>query len=366
MTPLESLIRAKIASGGPIPVADYMALALGHPEHGYYMNGDPFGIDGDFITAPEISQVFGELIGLWSAVTWQQMGSPERTVLIECGPGRGTLMSDLLRATDSVPAFAKTIEVHLVETSGFMRDRQAEALTGVEPVWHDTIDTVPAGPTILIANEFLDALPIRQIVREDAGWAERCVEAAEDTLRFVAAGYADGLGTSVPMDAVPGDIFEICPAAMSFIDTLSARFSTYPGTALFVDYGYERKTAGETLQAVRNHTFADPLTDPGSADLTAHVDFGALASRATGGGCAAFGPVTQSAFLRSLGIVERTAALLKNARPEQAGTLQSATDRLIDPAAMGNLFKVLVIAHARAVAPAGFEISSTRDNRQND
>jgi NADH dehydrogenase [ubiquinone] 1 alpha subcomplex assembly factor 7 len=366
MTPLEILIRTRIAAEGPMPVAEYMALALGHPEHGYYMKGDPFGTDGDFITAPEIGQVFGELIGLWSAVTWQQMGMPDRTILIECGPGRGTLMNDLLRAAGTVPAFARTIEVHLVETSPALRDRQAGTLSGIGPVWHDTLDTVPDGPSILIANEFIDALPIRQIVRDNEDWAERCVGVAGGALRFVTSPVSDDLGAALPNNALPGDIFEFCPAAAAFIDQIAARFTGHPGAALFVDYGYARRAAGETLQAVRDHGYADPLTDPGEADITAHVDFGSLAAQAASLRCAVFGPVSQAAFLRSLGIVERTTALLTNARPEQAQALQSATQRLIDPAAMGDLFKALVVAHAGAAAPAGFETQLAPGHRQDD
>lgn len=366
MTPLETLIRAKIAEEGPIPVLEYMSLALGHPEHGYYMKRDPLGVDGDFVTAPEIGQVFGELIGLWSAVTWQQMGAPDRTFLIECGPGRGTLMSDLLRAAAGVPAFERTIEVHLVETSPELRTRQAEALSDIDPVWHDTLDTVPAGPTILIANEFIDALPIRQIVRGEEGWAERCVDATDDSLRFVAGAKTEEFAACLPHDASPGDILEYCPAAAAFIDKLSTRLADHPGAALFVDYGYERQAAGETLQAVRDHAFCDPLADPGEADLTAHVDFGALAFKAEAHGCQTFGPVSQAAFLRSLGIVERTASLLKNARPEQAEAVQSATRRLIDPSAMGILFKALAITHPGAAPPAGFETLSAPGTRQDD
>ncbi|MEE2996578.1 MAG: SAM-dependent methyltransferase [Pseudomonadota bacterium] len=365
MTPLETLIRTRIAVDGPIPVSEYMALALGHPDHGYYMNGSPFGADGDFITSPEISQVFGELIGLWAAVTWQQMGSPEKTVLIECGPGRGTLMTDLLRAAEDVPVFARTIEIHLVETSKTLRNIQAGTLSCINPVWHDSIETVPPGPTILIANEFIDALPIRQVTREHTGWSERCVGLTDDTLQFMpGSAYEDPAGT--PIDAITGEVYEFRPAATAFVDELSARLATHPGAALIIDYGYERQSPGDTLQAVRDHQFADPLADPGEADLTAHVDFGALRSHGFNSGCHVFGPVNQAAFLRSLGIVQRMTALSENATPEQIETLYSSIQRLIDPGAMGTLFKAMVISHSGAPTPAGFEYHSTSSYRRND
>ena len=366
MNELETLIRAKIESDGPMPVAEYMELALGHPEHGYYIKGDPFGVAGDFTTAPEISQVFGELIGMWAAVTWQQMGSPDRTILIECGPGRGTLMSDALRAAASVPTFAQTIQVHLLETSPALRAHQTDMLSTHDPAWHDTIETIPPGPTILIANEFLDALPVRQVIRTDTGWAERCVALTDEGLCFEAGRDTLDINDAAPRDLRTDDILEFNPAAMSFVDILSARLSSEPGAALFVDYGYERQAAGDTLQAVRRHGFADPLEAPGEADLTAHVDFGTLAARAAAGGCAVFGPVSQAAFLRSLGIAERTAALLQNADPEQANSVYAGTQRLIDPAAMGTLFKALAITHDGAATPAGFETHSVSGTRRDD
>lgn len=240
MSPLEDLIRNRISENGPMTVAEFMEVALGHPQHGYYMKGDPFGVAGDFITAPEISQIFGELIGLWSAVTWQQMGEPQNVALIECGPGRGTLMRDLLRAAAYVPGFADAIDIHLVETSTAMRKRQRTALDGYTLEWHDALDTVPSGPTILIANEFLDALPIRQFVRTAAGWAERCVGVKNDALVFENGNIiaeAEGWAPADTDSVANGSIFEICPAAQEFTDTLNRRFSSAPGAALFIDYG---------------------------------------------------------------------------------------------------------------------------------
>lgn len=355
MSPLEALIRDRITSTGPISVADFMELALGHPKHGYYMTGDPFGVSGDFITSPEISQVFGELIGLWAAVTWQQMGSPEYLVLAECGPGRGTLMKDVLRAAKSVPDFHQAIDIHLVENSPAMRRRQQDTLTGFTPSWHDSIATVPAGPIILIANEFLDALPIHQFVMTDNGWTERCIDVVADSLTFVTAEAPPNHLPALPSDAPPGAVFERCPVAMEFADTLSHRLAATPGAALIIDYGHGKSAIGETLQAVHQHVFCDPLSDPGNADLTAHVDFGAFAQRLSLGGATTSGPVTQSVFLGAIGIRERTQHLLKTASPEARADVMSATVRLTDPVQMGELFKVMVATSPEMPKLAGFE-----------
>ena len=355
MSPLEALIRDRITSTGPISVADFMELALGHPKHGYYMTGDPFGVSGDFITSPEISQVFGELIGLWAAFTWQQMGSPENLVLAECGPGRGTLMKDVLRAAKSVPDFHQAVDIHLVENSPAMRRRQQDTLTGLTPSWHDSIATVPAGPMILIANEFLDALPIHQFVMTDSGWTERCIGVVADSLTFVTAEAPPHHLPALPSDASPGAVFERCPVAMEFADTLSHRLAATPGAALIIDYGHGKSAIGETLQAVHQHAFCDPLSDPGKADLTAHVDFGAFAHQLRSGGATTSGPVTQSAFLGAIGIRERTQQLLKTASPEARADVMSATVRLTDPAQMGELFKVMVATSPEMPRLAGFE-----------
>ena len=354
MNPLETLIRERITAGGPMPVSEFMALALGHPKYGYYNKGDPFGVDGDFTTSPEISQVFGELIGLWAAVTWQQMGSPEKTILIECGPGRGTLMKDALRAAANVPIFAETIDIHLVETSETLRACQANTLSAHRATWHNTIETIPEGPSIFIANEFFDALPIRQFQKELGGWSERCIVLFDGALSFESHLLTEE-PFGLPRYTNVGDVYEICPMALTFVDQIAARLLQQPGAALIIDYGYERAMPGDSLQAVRHHTFTDPLTDPGNTDLTAHVNFGALAGIAAHSGCTVFGPVHQATFLRALGILERTQTLLGNALPDQAGHIHAATQRLIDPLGMGSLFKVMTISHPGAASPAGFE-----------
>ncbi|AVO44783.1 class I SAM-dependent methyltransferase [Phreatobacter cathodiphilus] len=342
-TELEALIRTE----GPLPVDRFMALALGHPRHGYYMTRDPLGAAGDFVTAPEISQVFGELIGVWAAAAWEALGRPERVNLVELGPGRGTLMADMLRAAQALPAFRAALSVHLVETSPVLTARQQETLAsvGVSCAWHRDLAAVPAGPAILVANEFLDALPIRQFVMTPQGWRERVVGLVDGALAF-------GLARDpVPLEVIPaalraapaGAVVEICPAYRPLAATLAGREA--PLAALFVDYGHARSAHGETLQAVRGHRFADPLTAPGEADLTAHVDFEAFAAASTGAGLAAGEPVTQRALLFALGLRER-AERLAEVRPGAFETIRAGVERLIDPApaGMGSLFKAIPVA----------------------
>ncbi len=358
MSPLEALIRARIDAQGPLPVDAYIEMALAHPEHGYYRKRDPLGVAGDFVTAPEIGQVFGELIGLWAAVVWQQMGSPARFVLVECGPGRGTLMADALRAAEKVKGFLDAAELHLVETSPALRDRQCETLAGRSPAWHDAAPDLPDGPLILIANEFLDALPVRQLVRTEMGWHERCVGIEGNRLAFVAGSAAPDAADLLPPNlarATPGTVFEFSPETLSFAGSVAARLAASGGAALLVDYGHTSSSAGDTLQAIRKHAYADPLGDPGEADLTAHVDFGALGGRMRNGGARTYGPVPQRKFLISLGILQRTEQLTRNAAPETVQTVFAATKRLIDPDEMGNLFKVLAATGPDALPPPAFE-----------
>ena len=367
MTPLERLIRAEIERTGPIPVESYMALALGHAEHGYYIRQNPLGADGDFITAPEISQTFGELIGLWAAVVWQQMGCPPRTALVECGPGRGTLMADALRAAATAPEFLETIELHLVETSPALREHQRASLSGQTPSWHETIDTLPDLPTIMIANEFFDALPVRQLVRTGCGWSERCVAASSDSLSFVPGipvPEADlPRALALAPGAAPGDIAEIPAAGCSIARQCGAHIARHGGAALIIDYGHIESAVGDTLQAVQRHGFADPLTDPGEADLTAHVDFEAIGAAFRDGGAAVHGPLTQRAFLMALGILQRTERLVRDAPADSASRILSATNRLIDPGEMGTLFKVMAATGADAPPPAGFENCKAPDDK---
>jgi NADH dehydrogenase [ubiquinone] 1 alpha subcomplex assembly factor 7 len=353
----ESLVR-RIRTGGPLTVAEFMAEALGNPQHGYYTTRDPLGRAGDFITSPEISQIFGELIGLWAADLWDRMGRPDRLFLAELGPGRGTLMADALRAARLMPGFLDAAQLHLVETSPALRRAQAQALAAYRPNWHDSVATLPDGPLLAVANEFLDALPIRQLVKTAQGWAERRIGLdAAGGLAFVLAAPHEATASLVPAslrDAPIGSLCEVAPAASGVADALARRIVRMGGAVLFIDYGHTVRACGETLQAVRRHQPHPVLQDPGEADLTAHVDFAALAEAAVAAGARVWGPLTQGAFLRNLGIDSRAQRLAAGATPAQAAEIISACRRLIDPGEMGTLFKVLAIAAPDQAAPAGF------------
>ncbi len=351
MTPLGDLLIARIARTGPISIADYMADCLMHPEHGYYATRDPFGAAGDFITAPEISQMFGELIGLSLAQSWLDQGAPDPFVLAELGPGRGTLIADALRATRRVVGFHAAMSVHFVETSAVLRDAQAKAVPDAQ--WHDRIDTLPDAPLFLIANEFFDALPIRQFVRDGAGWRERMVGASEGTLQI-------GLSAPAPlallehrlMDTKDGDLVEICPQLPHVIQTIDERIGTHGGAALIIDYG-DWQSLGDTFQALSGHEKTDPLAVPGRADLTAHVDFAEIARH-----CAAtkFSRVTpQGVFLERLGITQRARDLARGLSGTALENHTTAHRRLTHPAEMGELFKVMSIYPATASPPPGLE-----------
>ena len=291
---------------GPISVAEYMALALGHPKYGYYMRRDPFGQAGDFITAPEVSQMFGELIGLWGVVVWETMGRPAPVLLVELGPGRGTLLADALRAARARPDFVAAVRVHLVETGPFLRERQRMTLAATHPKlkaqWHDRLEDVPAsGPVLLLANEFFDALPIRQYVRAGEGWRERRIGLGPG-----GSGFAFVLekisGLDLPEGVECGTVVEVCPEGISLAREIGTRVTRCGGAALVIDYGHRQSVQGESLQSVRRHAFHDVLDRPGEADLTAHVDFAALIAAAESAGARAHGPIAQGVFLARLGI----------------------------------------------------------------
>jgi SAM-dependent MidA family methyltransferase len=309
----------------------------------YYATRDPFA---DFTTAPEISQVFGELLGLWAAVAWRQMGAPAAVLLAEAGPGRGTLMADALRAIRAVaPDFAAALSVRLVETSPRLRAAQAARLP--DAVWHDRVEDLPDGPLILLANEFLDALPIRQFVRRGAAWTERHVAHG----RFV-----EHPADPAPAEEAPeGTVREVCEPALALAAHLGARYAASPGAALFLDYGPRASQPGDSLQALRDGRPADPLGDPGAADLTAHVDFAALAAAARRAGAAAFGPVPQGAFLMRLGLYPRANRLARGRSPAEALELMEGARRLAEPDRMGRLFKALALCHPGGPTPPGFE-----------
>ncbi|GLK56356.1 NADH dehydrogenase [ubiquinone] 1 alpha subcomplex assembly factor 7 [Methylopila capsulata] len=415
MTPLGREIAETIAQDGPITVERYMALCLGHPSHGYYATRDPFGAGGDFVTAPEISQMFGELVGLWCAEVWRRMGEPARVQLIELGPGRGTLMADALRAAKAVLGFRDALDVTLVETSPTLREIQREKLaaTGVPIRWASTIEDAlrgpspckgeggpaPAGsggvgaaerstseappdlgfaeatlptpaarggliapsatgaslPVLVLANEFFDALPIRQFVRTEAGWRERMVGLVDGALAF---GLASEPPAGLPLPSRPtGFVLELNPQGVAIATRLGAHLAIHGGAALALDYG-EGHSAGDTLQAMRRHGFVDPLAEPGAADLTAQVDFGALARAVRAAGATTMALLPQADLLERLGLHARAAQLTRNATPAQAEAVEAAVRRLTDrsPSGMGALFKALAIGDPSLGAPPGFEL----------
>jgi SAM-dependent MidA family methyltransferase len=346
---IEDFLRRQIQATGAMPVGEFMR----HCVTGYYGGRDPFGREGDFTTAPEISQMFGEMLGLWSAITWQMMGAPDQVLLVELGPGRGTLMADLLRASAAMPEFRAAARPHLVETSPVLRDLQREALAGLEAVWHEDVAELPDGPAIVIANEFFDALPVDQYVYRADGWHERMVTCRD------AFAFTDGPAVSERRmaelgapEAKQGEVFEVNPIARRLVEGLGQRFAGRPGVLLAIDYGYDRTAVGDTLQAVRRHQPVPALQTPGEADLTAHVDFAALARAA---GPAQVSPIVgQGVFLRRLGI-ELRAERLAGVHPDKADDLLSGCQRLINPNGMGTLFKAMAVSSPGLPDLPGFE-----------
>ena len=353
-------LRRRIAVLGPITVAEYMASALTHPRFGYYLTRQPFGPMGDFITAPDVSQMFGELVGAWLAHAWETAGRPTPVRIVELGPGRGALMSDALRVCRRQPGLAAAASVHLVEASPELREAQRSALagSGFRLDWHGSLATVPAGVLLLVANEFFDALPVRQFQRTVRGWCERLVDVGPgNCFRYVLSALPSPAAALLPRHArsAPiGAVAETCPQALSLASEVGARVAGKGGAALIIDFGSDASGARETLQAVARHRPHDPLGDPGTADLCAHVDFEVLARSAAEAGARAWGPVPQGAFLMALGILER-AAVLAAGGPSQRDSVRTALDRLVGAKGMGRLFRVLCLAHPDLPAPVGFE-----------
>jgi SAM-dependent MidA family methyltransferase len=344
---LATRLRRLIQSQGPIPVSDYIALANAH----YYATRDPLGAAGDFTTAPEISQMFGELIGLALADLWERAGRPEGMRYVELGPGRGTLAADALRAMRSAGLEPK---VHFVETSPVLRAAQAQRVP--HAAWHDDLSSLPEdGPILAVANEFFDALPVRQLVSTEAGWRERLVTVEGER-------FAPAPGPSIPATAIPayvraappGTVMESSPTSVAYARRLAHRINRHGGAAIIVDYGHDRASAGETLQAVRMHEYADPWREAGEADLTAHVDFEALARAAAEAGAAVHGPVGQGEWLVKLGIDARAEALAR-AAPDRSETVRTARERLVSTEQMGALFRVLGLVAPAWPAPEGFQ-----------
>lgn len=366
---LADRIARRIRREGPLSLAAFIAMALHDPEEGYYARRDPIGRAGDFITAPEISQIFGELLGLCCAEWWRRSGRPDPVILAELGPGRGVLMQDFLRAAASVPEFHRALRLHLVEASPVLRAEQQRRLAIVEPRFVAGFDELPSGPLILVANEFLDALPIRQLVRGRTDWAERLVGLdAEGRFAFAASPEAPALTLLVPpslRDSPPGTVVEICPAAVALAASLGERLQRASGLALFIDYGCFPSAPSPSLAALRDHHPVGLFDDPGSADISAHVDFATFARGAGSAGAVVHGPVSQRDFLLELGAEVRLAALVERASLEQRSGLASGLNRLIDPAQMGNLFKVLGLTSPGLPPPAGFAAppGSARESR---
>ncbi|MBT4016328.1 MAG: class I SAM-dependent methyltransferase [Alphaproteobacteria bacterium] len=356
-----------IRATGPVTVERWMADCLGHPEHGYYITRDPFGTDGDFITAPEVSQMFGELLGLWCAQTWMQMGSPNPVRLIELGPGRGTLMADAMRAAKALPAFVDAVDIHLVETSPVLREKQKETLSGYQVNWHDNFEDVPPGPALVLANELFDALPIRQFIKsqisdkEDVTWLERLIDLDPEDgskFRFVASPGPSPAASllSIDLDYNPDDsIAEMCPAGLRLAHTIGARLAVQGGAGLFIDYGYGQSQTGDSLQALLGHAPHPVLEQPGNADITAHVDFSMLARSAMEAGASVHKIIEQGLFLTALGLDQRAAMLKSQAPTDVVSEIDAAHQRLTAPDQMGTLFKVLAISHPDLDALAGFE-----------
>lgn len=357
---LEHWLVEHIKQRGPITVAEYMAHALTHPEFGYYMHQNPFGREGDFITAPDISQVFGDLIGLWCLDRWQAMGIPNVT-LIELGPGRGTLMKDILRITAASDGFHDALTVRLVEASPTLRALQAQQLTPLhkELYWHDTLDDALSesdGPVLLLANEFLDALPIHQAVRQGHHWQERYVDVGKQGFRFALSRVSSNAFTLPEPEFYPaGAMIEWSPPVAEVVERVATHLGEHPGAALWVDYGYDHpRPMGDTLQAVKSHQFQPVLAAPGTADLTAHVNFRAARAAGEVPGAQVFGPVEQGTFLRRLGVEVWATKLCFKASEEQKHDILTGLERLVSPQHMGQLFKVLAVQSADLPPPAGF------------
>ncbi|KAA5801742.1 SAM-dependent methyltransferase [Alkalicaulis satelles] len=359
---LAERLRARIASEGPLPVSAFMMEALFDPMAGFYATKDPLGAHNDFITAPEISQMFGELIGLWAVECWGQMGSPDPVQLIELGPGTGRMMSDVARVLRAAPGLVEAAEATLVEASPALKMVQGRTLAGapVPVCWAPRLEAIRPGPTLLLANEFLDCLPIRQAVKTDGVWRERCVAMHPDE----AGRFAFVLGTALAQadldlidpslrDLPDGTLVELRPADAPLIAALAERLHAHPGYALFIDYGSDTAEPGDTLQAIARHEKVDPLEAPGAADLTAWVNFEAVAQEGLKAGLQVFGVMGQGAFLKGLGLDVRAGLLAQGQDEAGRARITRQAARLCDPDEMGELFKVIAFASPDLPPPPG-------------
>ena len=372
MNELKQIIIEEILANGPMPLENYMARALGDTAHGYYSKQDPFGKKGDFVTAPEVSQVFGELLGLWGLDFWMKSGPWAEFNIVELGPGRGTLMRDIAHSVKMHPAYLQSAHLHLLETSPVLQEKQNQTLSKVlgdtTPChWHTNINDLLKAchgmPVIIYANEFFDALPIRQFVQENGMWKLKCVDVKDSELVPVTItdiSLTDNLPAA--QNFKHGDILETSPQAEAIMTQLANYVADNDGTLLMIDYGYTQNQPGETFQALSDHQPVSPYKSPGNADLTAHVNFKRLAEIAEDSSCRSSGPTSQRNFLISLGLEQRFESLSLNASSQQKIDLLAARNRLIGIDQMGILFNVLSITKADKALPSGFE-EITRDIR---
>ena len=361
MSKLKARLVAQIQANGPLSLADYMDAALSDPEEGYYMRRAPFGMPhdggGDFTTAPEVSQMFGELVGAWCLDLWARSGPPQPVNLVELGPGRGTLMADICRTTGRNSDFSQHLSVHFVETSPTLRAEQKKRVPDAN--WHDKIATLPDdAATLVIANEFFDALPIRQYARTPSGWREITVTLENNELAYARGPEKKNpfspMQTALLPNTAPEEIVESSPVRELVMQDLCAHLKRVRGAALIIDYGYARPSTGDSFQAMKHHEFVNPLACPGEADLTAHVNFAVLSQLAAATGLETYPIAKQGAFLRCLGLDKRAAQLAK-ANPDAVGKIMGERDRLAAPDKMGHLFKVLGVRHPDMPPLAGFE-----------
>ncbi len=363
MTECARLLRERIRARGPVRVDEYMEIALAHPEYGYYRSAPAIGREGDFITAPEVSQMFGELVSMWMADLWMRAGRPEPTMLVELGPGRGTMMADMLRAAGSVVGYRKALRPVLVEMHPGLRKRQEAMLAGEGAVWHESFGEVPEGRAMVVANEFFDALPVRQYVMRGGEWRERRVGMDEDDgFCFVDGEPVKDAAEHLPK-AEEGSIAERCPQGERLVRLIAARLRDNGGAALVVDYGHAAPDGlGDTVQAVREHAYADVLDAPGSHDISAHVNFAALARAAEEEGAVASPAVPQGSFLERLGLGVRVEALARDKPGETRQALEAARSRLAE--SMGGVFKAMALTSPSWPTPEGFGTeSAARDGR---
>ena len=355
----DSYFKSIIEAQGSLSLAHFMSIALSDSRHGYYTNNVPIGKDGDFITSPEISQMFGELVGIWCATMWQAMGEPEKIAVVEFGPGKGTLMKDFLRGTRNVKGFHKAVSVYLMEISNKLQKIQQEVLNGenVKVEWISDLSKIPEVPILFVANEFFDALPIHQFVKSDGEWLERLVTVEGGNLALVLSPTPTVKTSLIPKeyrDASDGSIYELCPAAIEITKDIAGHINKFGGTGIIIDYGYDKNPLQDSLQAVREHSYKDILDNPGKTDITSYVDFSAIRKTANDADINAFGLVEQGDFLSAMGMEIRTKLLLKSADDKQKKEILSAVERLVSSKQMGAMFKCMALTNKNLPIPLGF------------